>query len=717
MAASLKELEAALARAVAKGKAEKVEALTARVAALVGEHGGDAEAATVAHAVEKRNKLRGKLATALASDENDRADDIRRRITEVDAKISAVFAAVRAAAEAREEAPPPPAAAAAVGKEPVTISGGGHRSRSGSTAAAAAAAPAPAAADDEDAELVAKWQRKLAKAVSKGKEERADKYRAKLAARGVAFGATVAAGAAGDESLHERALREAAAPPAPAEPTDATTTAPTVDEDGKPKYPPPVVKPGNVSLLLFYAYVKPHWTGRERMAVIEYAHGVLSENGCTGRLRVALEGMNSTLTGPAAGVRAFTAALRSYDPANFGATDFKIVDGLADNKAFKALKVWPVEELVTYGFAADVAPLEMGGTHLTPAAWTDMAARPDAVIIDVRNANETAIGWFQPPEGGAKLLDPRMRRSTEFPAWVDAHMDDLRGKQVMMFCTAGIRCERASALLGQKGLTNIFQLEGGIHRYLDAYPDDGGIWVGKNYTFDKRFSHGAAKAEVVGRCSCCNEPWERYQAQAKCAVCRMETLLCRTCERSGRAAKMRLKCWLCKEAETATGAAREAATRAAAAHAATNGRSEGEGEGRAVSMDDDGGRPSAGGGRGGVARGRGGFTPGLSFRGGRGGRAGAAAAGGAGRAPPAQPTAPRGPGAAIPPPAAAGGAKAPAPAAAAASAASAAPAGGSGHVPGAAAGDKRAFRGLPAGSISASGVAAGGSKRIKFDDE
>jgi predicted sulfurtransferase len=79
-----------------------------------------------------------------------------------------------------------------------------------------------------------------------------------------------------------------------------------------------------------------------------------------------------------------------------------------------------------------------------------------------------------------------------------------------MYCTGGIRCERASSYLKTVGLENVNQLEGGIHRYLDAYPEDGGHWIGQNYTFDKRFSHGAKKCDVVGKCTICNEPWERY---------------------------------------------------------------------------------------------------------------------------------------------------------------------------------------------------------------
>ena len=85
-------------------------------------------------------------------------------------------------------------------------------------------------------------------------------------------------------------------------------------------------------------------------------------------------------------------------------------------------------------------------------------------------------------------------------------------------------------------------------RYLDAYPDDGGFWKGKNYTFDKRFSHGAKESEVISACVSCEQPWDRYQAQKKCGKCGMEVLFCRTCQRSNKPPKNdTLFCPLCKK--------------------------------------------------------------------------------------------------------------------------------------------------------------------------
>ena len=109
-----------------------------------------------------------------------------------------------------------------------------------------------------------------------------------------------------------------------------------------------------------------------------------------------------------------------------------------------------------------------------------------------------------------------------------------------------MRCERASAYVRNQGIDDVSQLNGGIHRYLEAYAQDWGYWKGKNYTFDKRFSHGAEQCDVISHCVACNGLWDRYQAQAKCALCSIEVLLCKDCQRKKPAVpKHTLLCPLC----------------------------------------------------------------------------------------------------------------------------------------------------------------------------
>lgn len=282
------------------------------------------------------------------------------------------------------------------------------------------------------------------------------------------------------------------------------------------------------SILLFYGYISPPWTSQHQNECIEFAKRVLTQNKCTGRLRVAREGLNATLTGPTEGIRAFARELAERYPEKFE-KQFKFVDGQPERVMEKELKVFPVQELVTYGFAPHRGKIKRTGNHLPPALYHQAMSDPNAVMIDVRNFNESVIGKFAPP--GVEVLDPKMRRSTEFPKWVDDNLDKLKDKKVLMYCTGGIRCERASAYLVEKGLEDVNQLDGGIHRYLEEYVEDGGHWIGSNYTFDKRFAHGADNAEVISTCVVCESPWQRYQARKKCSMCKMEVLVCRQCQR------------------------------------------------------------------------------------------------------------------------------------------------------------------------------------------
>jgi predicted sulfurtransferase len=158
-------------------------------------------------------------------------------------------------------------------------------------------------------------------------------------------------------------------------------------------------------------------------------------------------------------------------------------------------------------------------------------------VIDVRNSYEAEIGRFA-PEHGAEYIDPKvriskivarcfpfiidyiqMRVSTEFPQWAREHIDELRDKQVLMYCTGGIRCERASAYMRALGHEKVYQLKGGIHNYLQEYADKGGgLWIGKNYTFDKRldaFSHsGCLNLCSFQICSWCDSRKPSRSAKA-----------------------------------------------------------------------------------------------------------------------------------------------------------------------------------------------------------
>lgn len=153
-------------------------------------------------------------------------------------------------------------------------------------------------------------------------------------------------------------------------------------------------------------------------------------------------------------------------------------------------------------------------------------------------------------KGGAEYIDPKMRKSTDFPGWLDKQetKDSLKGKEVLMYCTGGVRCERASALIKKKygdSIAGVFQLEGGIEKYLQEFPD-GGFWNGKNYVFDKREAIGAdcvqgvggvvtkeqkkqLKKAVLGKCVVCKTNWDRFIGKKKCYTCGIPVLMCDSC--------------------------------------------------------------------------------------------------------------------------------------------------------------------------------------------
>jgi hypothetical protein len=169
----------------------------------------------------------------------------------------------------------------------------------------------------------------------------------------------------------------------------------------------------DMSLLLFYAYVEPAWTHHRYNETLRWAEATLSGLGVTGRLRVAREGFNGTLTGSSAGIRGWAAALRERDSGYFAhmneTDDFKITDNLPTGQAFPKLKVFPVTELVNYGLGIDGAPsTRQGGVHLPPREYHQKLLEENTVVIDVRNSYEADIGRFA-PKHGAKYIDPKVR--------------------------------------------------------------------------------------------------------------------------------------------------------------------------------------------------------------------------------------------------------------------------------------------------------------------
>ena len=220
-------------------------------------------------------------------------------------------------------------------------------------------------------------------------------------------------------------------------------------------------------------------------------------SGVRGTLLLATEGINGTIAGPVAGIDAVLAHIRALP----GCAHLDVNHADAATMPFHRLKVRIRPEIVTLGEpAADPA---RAGTHVDATDWNALIDDPATVVIDTRNDYEVAVGTF------AGAVDPATRAFSDFPAWFRAHRDDLLAgkRRVAMFCTGGIRCEKATALLRAEGVEDVFHLRGGILRYLEEVPANESRWRGECFVFDERVAVGQGLAPGThALCRACRMP-------------------------------------------------------------------------------------------------------------------------------------------------------------------------------------------------------------------
>jgi UPF0176 protein len=218
--------------------------------------------------------------------------------------------------------------------------------------------------------------------------------------------------------------------------------------------------------------------------------------GIKGTLLLAHEGINGTVAGSDAAIADLIAYLEAIP--ELSGLDVKYSS--AAEMPFHRMKVRLKKEIVTMG-VEDVDPLNGAGAYVEAEAWNDLIADPNTVVIDTRNDYEVAIGTFR------NAVDPATRSFREFPEWVARHRGELEGRKVAMFCTGGIRCEKATAYVRSLGLDEVFHLKGGILKYLEEVPAEESLWEGECFVFDERVSvtHGLEVGEAE-LCRACRHP-------------------------------------------------------------------------------------------------------------------------------------------------------------------------------------------------------------------
>ncbi|MEM7282390.1 MAG: rhodanese-related sulfurtransferase [Pseudomonadota bacterium] len=203
--------------------------------------------------------------------------------------------------------------------------------------------------------------------------------------------------------------------------------------------------------------------------------GRARRDGVWGTILLAEEGINGTVAGAPQVIPSFMDWLKSH----LEIDELPVSFTQAKDIPFYRLKVRIKKEIVTMG-VEDVRTSENTGCHVSPEDWNSLIEDPDVLVLDARNDYEIALGSFDGAE------DPHTKTFKEWPAYIRERMSDNQSKKIAMFCTGGIRCEKASALLRQAGIDEVYQLQGGIINYLKRVPRSKSRWKGDCFVFDER---------------------------------------------------------------------------------------------------------------------------------------------------------------------------------------------------------------------------------------
>jgi UPF0176 protein len=215
----------------------------------------------------------------------------------------------------------------------------------------------------------------------------------------------------------------------------------------------------------------------------EPLRAICARLGLKGSVLLAHEGVNGTLAGDADAIDELIDELRHGALLGGRLDRLELKFSIAERMPFQRLKIRLKKEIVTLGDAA-ADPTRQVGIYVEPAEWNALIASPDTLVIDTRNAFEVALGTFE----GA--LDPKLPAFGAFKDFAAQNLDPSEHRRIAMFCTGGIRCEKASAHLLSRGFAEVYHLKGGILRYLEHIPEAESRWRGECFVFDERVALG-----------------------------------------------------------------------------------------------------------------------------------------------------------------------------------------------------------------------------------
>lgn len=294
------------------------------------------------------------------------------------------------------------------------------------------------------------------------------------------------------------------------------------------------MKEGNkYKIILFYKYTKI----ADPVGFVAWMKNLATPLLLKGRVLIASEGINGTLEGTEENISLFIESFKKVgsdtETKNFGNfSDIQIKESVGTGSAFPKLKVKARKEIVALGLGdEDFDPNEITGVHLKPEElkkWYEN--KKDFVVVDMRNDFEFDVGRFK------NSINPPIEYFRDLPKAIPT-LEHLKEKTVLTVCTGGVRCEKASGYLKKKGFKDVYQLDGGMHKYMEKFP--GEDFLGTLYTFDNRVvmdfgGKDGGEREVVGRCKECKNKCETF-SHCGLSGCHKHLIVCREClDKKGR---------------------------------------------------------------------------------------------------------------------------------------------------------------------------------------
>ena len=265
-------------------------------------------------------------------------------------------------------------------------------------------------------------------------------------------------------------------------------------------------------ITFFYKFVPLEDFEEIRKPLLETCHSL----NIVGTILLAREGINGTIGGTTQDIDGIVAHLRSDERLN----DLQFKFSEASEKPFHRIKVRLKKEIITMGVPG-VDPFRQTGQHVSPEEWNHLINDPDVYVLDTRNKYETAIGSFE------NAVDPQTESFGEITTFVEQNLAKDKDRKIAMFCTGGIRCEKLSAYMLGQGFRKIYQLNGGILKYLEEMPEEQSHWKGDCFVFDHRVSVGHALTEgEYTMCHGCGNPLAEedrrdsaYEESVSCLHC------------------------------------------------------------------------------------------------------------------------------------------------------------------------------------------------------